>query len=81
MRQDYLKRFGIDACLDDVRAKTEHIMVVCEVEALEVLAASQQICWLFWLTNKPQGAFSLAAHKVICLRFLIMQRKFSTMSS
>lgn len=34
MRQDYLKRFGIDACLDDVRVKTEHIKVVCEVEIL-----------------------------------------------
>lgn len=31
-KEDYLKRLGIDACLDDVRLKTEHTEVVCESE-------------------------------------------------
>lgn len=39
MREGYLKRFTIDACLDDVRAKTEHIKVICEDEAVKVSAA------------------------------------------
>ena len=39
MREDYLKRFRIDACLDDVQAKTENIKVVGEGEALKVSAA------------------------------------------
>jgi len=39
MREDYLKRFRIDACLDDVRAKTEEVKVVCEDEAWKVSAA------------------------------------------
>lgn len=36
MREDSLKRFGIDARLDDVQAQTEHIKVVCEGEAVKV---------------------------------------------
>ena len=47
MREDYLKRFRIDACLDDVQAKTENIKVVGEGEALKVSAAYQEACWLF----------------------------------
>lgn len=39
MREDSLKRFGIDARLDDVQAKMEHIKVVCEGEAVKVSAA------------------------------------------
>lgn len=39
MREDYLKRIRIDACRDDVVAKTEHVKVVCEGAALKVPAA------------------------------------------
>lgn len=39
MREGCLKRFRIDACLDDVQAKTEHVEVVGEGEVLKVSAA------------------------------------------
>lgn len=38
MREDYLKHSRINACLDDVCAKTAHIKVVCNGGVLSVLA-------------------------------------------
>lgn len=38
MREDYLKRFRINACLDDVQPKMEHIRLVLVGEAFEVWA-------------------------------------------
>lgn len=51
MREEYLKRFRIDARLDDARAKMEDIKVVCEGEALKVSAALTRRAAYFQLAN------------------------------
>lgn len=38
-----LKRFRINACLDDVKAKTQHIKVACEGKTLKKCAGLQAL--------------------------------------
>lgn len=47
MRQGYLKRFGINACPDDARAKMEHLKVVCEGELFKVLVLNKKYAICF----------------------------------
>lgn len=59
MREDSLKRFGIDARLDDVQAKTEHIKVVCEGESFSCLARNALV--VFSSQTTVRQLFSEAA--------------------